>query len=62
MCCPQNVANADTPGFVARDLKPLDFNDMLRTSSIKKQQSALTVTDPRHIALTTSDDGPVRGR
>ena len=21
----QNVANADTPGYVARDLKPLDF-------------------------------------
>ena len=25
----QNVANADTPGYVARDLKPLDFDDML---------------------------------
>ena len=23
----QNVANADTPGYVARDLKPLDFED-----------------------------------
>ena len=23
----ENVANADTPGFVARDLKPLDFQD-----------------------------------
>jgi len=21
----QNVANADTPGFVARDIKPMDF-------------------------------------
>ena len=25
----QNVANADTPGYVARDLKPLDFEQAL---------------------------------
>ena len=29
----QNVANADTPGYVARDLKPLDFKDMLHAAS-----------------------------
>ena len=46
----QNVANADTPGFVARDIKPLDFNDTLR-SSIATKGNSLTVTDPRHIAI-----------
>ena len=49
----QNVANADTPGFVARDLKPLDFNDMLHTS-VTNKASGLTVTDPRHIAIRPS--------
>lgn len=28
----ENVANADTPGFRGRDLKQLDFHDMLRTA------------------------------
>jgi len=46
----QNVANADTPGFVARDLKPLDFNDTLR-SSIATRGNSLTVTDPHHISI-----------
>ena len=29
----QNVANADTPGYIAHDLKPLDFEAMLRKSA-----------------------------
>ena len=45
----QNVANADTPGFVARDLKPLDFKDSLHAATSKA--SNLTVTDPHHIAI-----------
>lgn len=45
----QNVANADTPGYVARDLKPLDFDRMLRAGQGAGQ---LAVTDPRHIAVT----------
>lgn len=28
----QNVANADTPGYTARDLKQLDFGDMVMRS------------------------------
>ena len=36
----QNVANADTPGYVARDLKPLDFKDIaaMRDAPSKCQQ------------------------
>jgi flagellar basal-body rod protein FlgB len=45
----QNVANADTPGFVARDLKPLDFKDTLHAAT--STANNLTVTDPRHIAI-----------
>jgi flagellar basal-body rod protein FlgB len=43
----QNVANADTPNYQSRDLKPLDFRDMLH-----RQEQALTlaVSQPGHIA------------
>jgi flagellar basal-body rod protein FlgB len=46
----QNVANADTPGFTARDLKPLDFNDSVKSAMASKANS-LTTTDPHHIAI-----------
>jgi flagellar basal-body rod protein FlgB len=54
----QNVANADTPGFNARDLKPVNFEDVLRTATKSNTASALTTTDPHHIALksTSSSD------
>lgn len=45
----QNVANADTPGFSARDLKPLDFQDTLHATTSKAGN--LTVTDPHHISI-----------
>jgi len=45
----QNVANADTPGYVARDLKPQDFDRMLRAGQGAGQ---LAITDPRHIAVS----------
>jgi flagellar basal-body rod protein FlgB len=45
----QNVANADTPGFAARDLKPLDFKNTLHATTSKA--SNLTVTDPHHISI-----------
>ena len=43
----ENVSNADTPNFVARDLRPLDFEGIMRN-----QQLAMTprATDVRHIA------------
>ena len=40
----QNVANADTPGYVARDVSP--FGAALASSQV------LTVTDPRHVRGT----------
>ena len=49
----QNVANADTPGYVARDLKELDFSHALQSTG-EAQVAGLTLTNPRHIAADTS--------
>ena len=38
----RNIANADTPGYKAREVMPFTFNDAL-------QQVGMTVTDPKHI-------------
>lgn len=51
----QNVANADTPGYVAHDLKQVDFSDALRQVNGPAQAaSQLAVTDPRHISPPSS--------
>ena len=48
----QNVANADIPSYRARDLKPLDFDSLLKRSTAPQQFSTtLAVTNPRHIAI-----------
>lgn len=49
----QNVANVDTPAYTARDLKPLDFAEMVRKSQAPQFQSigGLTVDDPGHIQI-----------
>ena len=48
----QNVANADTPGYVARDLKPLDFEQALSQASASANGAAMMMTtNERHIAL-----------
>jgi len=53
----QNVANADTPGYAARDLKPMDFDSALKESTARSFEGLLT-TDPNHIAVSAS--GPSR--
>ena len=51
----QNVANVDTPGFTARDLKPIDFAEELRhTASPLRAAGQLVTTDPHHIAISSS--------
>ena len=52
----QNVANADTPEYAARDLKPLDFRDVARRE--KSFQMQLAVTNAAHIRPATNDVGP----
>src|SRR6185312_6692575 len=52
----QNVANADTPGYAARDLKPIDFAQSLRDVS-RANSNSLRVTDPRHITMKQNTGG-----
>lgn len=40
----ENVANADTPGYKARDLAPFTFGD-----AMKQANMTMAVTDPHHI-------------
>ncbi len=49
-----NVANADTPNYVARDLKPLDFEQALSTTT---SGPSLVTTNLRHISLTPTHMG-----
>jgi flagellar basal-body rod protein FlgB len=51
----QNVANADAPGYVARDMKPLDFEAALKNSAPGAFNTKLALTDPHHIAVTKDD-------
>ena len=50
----QNVANADAPGYLARDLKPLNFQDMMKKIDGGDSQTTLMTTDPRHINISNS--------
>ena len=50
----ENVANADTPNYVARDLKPLDFEQALGTTTTGP---SLMTTNVRHISLTPTHMG-----
>lgn len=64
----QNIANADTPGYQPLDVKPLDFKNLLQSSTsavslgagaVAPKGSELEVTDPKHITASggTADAG-----
>jgi flagellar basal-body rod protein FlgB len=53
----QNVANADAPGYTAKDIKPLDFESMLKQSTPSAFNTDLMTTDPRHISVSKDDSG-----
>lgn len=52
----QNISNADTPGYVASDLKPMDFEQMLQGND-SKFQHGLSTTNDHHIAITPESQG-----
>ncbi len=54
----QNIANADTPDYVAHDLAPLDFADLARGQSTKLK---MKVSSPQHIPDPGARDGEFRG-
>jgi flagellar basal-body rod protein FlgB len=49
----QNVANADTPHYAAKDLKPIDFKTMVAGA---RTGVRLETTDPGHIAAGAEGD------
>ncbi len=54
----QNVANSDTPGYAALDLKPVDFAHMLKDTTRQGSfEGGLTVTDPHHITIAPQNAG-----
>ncbi|HLZ67191.1 MAG TPA: flagellar basal body rod protein FlgB [Aliidongia sp.] len=49
----ENVANADTPGFKASDLRPLDFRkELAEVTHGSAAKLAPVTTDPRHLVGT----------
>jgi flagellar basal-body rod protein FlgB len=44
----QNVANADTPKYLAKDLKPMSFSDLMGTAG----KLQMVATNPNHITGT----------
>jgi flagellar basal-body rod protein FlgB len=50
----QNVANADTPRYVARDLKALDFDRMVGAAA---SGTKMTATNARHFAISSQHGG-----
>jgi len=50
----ENVSNADTPGYVARDLRPPDFKTLLAQQA--QRQVTLMTTQPGHISVQTRSD------
>ena len=57
----ENVANSDSPGYLARDLKPLDFQDMLKKMQGGDSGASLMTTDARHIGITPSQNSEYAG-
>jgi len=53
----ENVANAATPNYVARDLKPMDFQAALAGAS---EGAGLATTDVRHIKVNASFNAPAQ--
>lgn len=52
----QNIASADVQGYTPRDLKPMDFEETLRSASQQNSSAGtLMVTNPRHIAPPRSE-------
>lgn len=49
----QNIANIDTPGYKARDLKKLDFGEMANRSINKLE---MRITAPQHLEGTLAGE------
>ena len=50
-----NIANAETPGYRAQDLKSFSFEDHLRNSTLSQVTTA--ATEPGHFSVSSSQSG-----
>ena len=48
----ENIANADTPGYVERDLNPLTFDDQMKSVAMV----SVSTTSPMHISASSDDE------
>lgn len=53
----QNIANIDTPGFAAQDLKPLNFSHM---AELEAKRLEIRATSPAHMMGVRDNSGPFR--
>jgi len=53
----RNIANIDTPGFAARDLKPLDFEHLAAAEANRLNMRA---TAPTHMEGFSKNSGPFK--
>lgn len=56
----ENVANAETPGFRGRDLKPFNFADQV--GALSSATVTTTVTQPMHISVTSQGGTAFEGQ
>ena len=57
----QNVANADTPDYLAQDLKAFDFKNVIRQNRPKSKRVVVNLTKPTHISGSRGrNDSPFR--
>ncbi|NKD77608.1 flagellar biosynthesis protein FlgB [Haematospirillum sp. H1815] len=54
----QNISNADTPKFKAKDLRELDFGKMVLDATEPSVKP--TMTNPSHMGVALPDLGPYR--
>ena len=50
-----NVANVNTPGYIAKDVEEPDFASMVKAS--QSQQMKMTVTNPKHMMTAPAQGG-----
>ena len=47
----QNIANADTPGYKAKDIAAPDFDKLIQANGAPSSNLRMTVTNPKHLSL-----------
>ena len=58
----QNVANADTPGYMSQDLKKVDFSSLVENISKNKMHVTMDNTNPMHQLAPDQSPNPKAGK